>query len=59
MTPSYTAVDGKVRPVYTYIVDTSEFAARKLMDRGTLTVTPIFTNVQDFLYILRNGLLRK
>ncbi|WP_461207396.1 putative NPN-dependent ornithine cyclodeaminase [Clostridium sp. DL1XJH146] len=49
MTPSYTLKDGKVRPVYIYSIDVSEFAVNKLRDRGTLEVTTIVTNVQDFL----------
>ena len=57
MTPSYTVVDGEVRPVYIYSVDISEFAVNKLRDRGTLEVTTIVANVQDFLVLLRNGLI--
>lgn len=49
MTPSYTIKDGVVRPVYIYYVDIAEFAANKLKDRGSLSVTTIITNVQDFL----------
>ena len=49
MTPSYQVVNGMVRPVYIYSVDISEFAVNKLRDRGTLAVTSIVTNVQDFL----------
>ena len=56
MTPSYTVRDGRVRPVYIYSVDVSEFAVNKLRDRGTLSVTPIVTNVQDFLVHLKNNL---
>jgi len=49
MTPSYTIKDGVTRPVYIYYVDITEFAANKLKDRGSLSVTTIITNVQDFL----------
>ena len=56
MTPSYTVRDGCVRPVYLYCVDVSEFAVNKLRDRGTLSATPIVTNVQDFLVHLKNNL---
>ena len=50
MTPSY-QVDaaGRVRPVYFFCVDISEFAADKLANRGSLTVHAILTNVQDFI----------
>lgn len=57
MTPSYQVIDGKVRPVFIYIVDVSEFAVNKLRDRGTLEVISIVTNVQDFLVHLRRRLL--
>ena len=54
MTPSYTVRDGRVRPVYIYSIDISEFAVNKLRDRGTLSVTPIVTNAQDFLVHLKS-----
>jgi lysine-ketoglutarate reductase/saccharopine dehydrogenase-like protein (TIGR00300 family) len=57
LTPSYQAVKGTVRPVYIYAVDVSEFAVDKLRDRGTLGVTSIVTNIQDFLVILRKRLI--
>jgi len=57
VTPSYTVRDGKVRPVYFYCVDVSEFAVNKLRDRGTLSCISIVTNVQDFLVLLRNNLV--
>ena len=57
MTPSYQVVDGKVRPVYVYAVDISEFAVDKLRDRGTLGVTSIVTNIQDFLVLLKRELV--
>ncbi len=49
MTPSYRVVDGMVRPVFFYCVDASEFAVNKLRDRGSLSVTTMVTNVQDFV----------
>jgi lysine-ketoglutarate reductase/saccharopine dehydrogenase-like protein (TIGR00300 family) len=49
MTPSWQIRDGKLRPVYFYAVDISEFAVGKLRDRGSLAVNSIVTNVQDFL----------
>ena len=57
MTPSYQVAGGKVRPVFFYAVDMSEFVLNKLKDRGSLEVATIATNVQDFLFILRKGLL--
>lgn len=49
MTPMYKVEDEKVRPVYIYTVDVSEFAVNKLRDRGSLEITSIVTNVQDFV----------
>lgn len=57
MTPSYIIKNGEIRPVYIYYVDVSEFAVNKLRDRGTLDVTTIVTNVQDFLVNLKNNLV--
>jgi lysine-ketoglutarate reductase/saccharopine dehydrogenase-like protein (TIGR00300 family) len=48
--------DGGVRPVYFYLVDMSEFSVDKLANRGSLQVTPVLTNVQDFLVNLRHHL---
>lgn len=56
MTPAYQAAGGAVRPVYIYNVDVSEFAVNKLRDRGTLEVTSIVTNIQDFLVNLERNL---
>ena len=56
MTPSYTIKDGVIRPVNFYTVDISEFAVNKLRDRGSLSVTSIVTNVQDFLVHIEKGL---
>lgn len=57
MTPSYTVKDGVIRPVYFYYVDIAEFAVNKLRDRGSLEVTTIVTNVQDFLVNLKKNLI--
>lgn len=57
MTPSYTEKNGKIRPVYIYNVDIAEFAVNKLGDRGSLEVTTIVTNVQDFMVHLKNNLI--
>lgn len=58
MLPGYTVMpDSRVRPVYIYSVDVSEFAVNKLRDRGTLMCTSIVTNVQDFLVLLRKHLV--
>jgi hypothetical protein len=55
MTPSYRVVNEIVRPVFIYSVDVSEFAVNKLRDRGTLEVTSVVANIQDFLVnIARN-----
>ena len=56
MTPSYTIDDGKVRNVFIYSVDISEFVVNKLRDRGTLEVNTIVTNVQDFVVQLNKSL---
>ncbi len=55
--PAYhVSPDNRVRPVYFYIVDMSEFAVHKLADRGSLSVRSILTNVQDFIVTLNRGL---
>lgn len=56
LTPSYMVKDGEVRPVYIYAIDVSEFVLNKLRDRGTLEVTTIVSNIQDFLYKLTDKL---
>ncbi|WP_305045969.1 ornithine cyclodeaminase family domain [Geoalkalibacter sp.] len=57
MTPSYRVLpDGSLRPVYFYSVDMSEFAAQKLINRGSLSTRAILTNVQDFVVTLERGL---
>ena len=59
MTPVYKIQDGKIRPVYIYTVDISEFVVNKLRDRGSLEVTSIVTNVQDFIVNVANNLTNK
>lgn len=49
MTPIYKIENGNIRPVFIYTVDISEFASNKLRDRGSLEVTSIVTNAQDFV----------
>ncbi len=56
MTPSYTISEGRIRQVNFYTVDIAEFAVNKLRDRGSLSVTSIVTNVQDFLVHIEKGL---
>jgi hypothetical protein len=56
MTPSYRVIGGRIRPVYFYMVDMSEFAVSKLSDRGSLTARSILTNVQDFVVNVERGL---
>ncbi|WP_129597855.1 hypothetical protein [Anaerophilus nitritogenes] len=58
MTPSYIMVDGEIRPVFIYAVDVSEFVLNKLQDRGTLEVTTIVANIQDFLGKLKDNLVK-
>jgi len=54
--PCYTVKEGRVRPVYFYMVDMSEYAVSKLSDRGSLTARSILTNVQDFVVTVERGL---
>ncbi len=57
MTPGYALrPDGRVRPVYFYVVDMTEFAADKLANRGSAQARAILTNVQDFMINLWNNL---
>ena len=50
MTPSFRVLeDGTIRPVYFYSVDTSDFSANKLADRGSLSAKGIVANAQDFI----------
>lgn len=57
MTPMYKVENDKIRPVYIYTVDISEFGVNKLRDRGSLEVTSVVTNVQDFLVNIANNLV--
>ncbi len=57
MTPAYQVLGEKVRPVFIYSVDVSEFAVNKLKDRGSLEVTSIVTNIQDFLVHIQRKLV--
>ncbi len=60
LTPVFRVLsDGRVRPVYFYLVDMSEFVAGKLADRGSLSARTILTNVQDFVVTLERGLNRR
>ncbi len=57
MTPSYAVLpDGRVRPVYFYCVDMSEFVTTKLGNRGSLSARTLLTNVQDFVVTVDRGL---
>jgi len=56
MTPSYTLRGGRVRPVYFYCVDMSDFVTTKLANRGSLGARGLLTNVQDFLVTVDRGL---
>lgn len=57
MLPSYQVCDGRVRPVYFYIVDVSEFAIDKLANRGSMQAVGITTNAQDFIVNLCRALV--
>ncbi len=60
MVPSYKVVGKqKVRPVYFYTVDMSEFAVSKLVNRGSLTARSVLTNVQDFVVTVERGLRKR
>lgn len=50
ITPCFVSTRDGVRPVFIFSVDVSEFALDKLRDRGTLEVTTIVSNIQDFLF---------
>ena len=57
MTPTYRVLkDGTIRPIYFYMVDSSDFVASKLGDRGSLAAKSIVTNVQDFMKNVGSGL---
>jgi lysine-ketoglutarate reductase/saccharopine dehydrogenase-like protein (TIGR00300 family) len=55
MTPSFRVVNGEVRPLFIYCVDTSEFATNKLSDRGSLSAIGMITNAQDFAVNVAKG----
>lgn len=55
ITPIYKVEEDNIRPVFIYTVDISEFASNKLRDRGSLEVTSIVTNAQDFIVNLAKG----
>ena len=59
MTPSFRVKDGVVRPVFFYTVDISEFAVNKLRDRGSLAVTSLIANAQDFLVHVMRGIQKE
>lgn len=59
LTPSFVFRDGEVRPVFIYAIDVSEFVLNKIRDRGTLEVTTIVANIQDFLFKLKKLLEEK
>jgi lysine-ketoglutarate reductase/saccharopine dehydrogenase-like protein (TIGR00300 family) len=60
LVPSYKVIgEDRVRPVYFYTVDMSEFAVNKLANRGSLTAHSILTNVQDFVVTVERGLKRR
>lgn len=59
MTPMYKVEGDKIRPVYIYTVDISEFGVNKLRDRGSLEVKSVVTNVQDFLVNLANNVIKE
>ena len=56
MAPSFRVVNSKIRPLYIYSIDISEFATNKLSDRGSLTAIGIVTNAQDFIVNVAKGL---
>lgn len=60
MVPSYRVLkDKRVRPVYFYVIDMSEFVVGKLANRGSLSARTILTNVQDFAVNLAQGLQKE
>jgi lysine-ketoglutarate reductase/saccharopine dehydrogenase-like protein (TIGR00300 family) len=60
MVPSYKVEeDNRVRPVYFYTVDMSEFAINKLANRGSLSARSVLTNVQDFVVTVERGLRKR
>jgi lysine-ketoglutarate reductase/saccharopine dehydrogenase-like protein (TIGR00300 family) len=60
MIPAYKVEsEFRVRPIYFYTVDMSEFAVSKLADRGSLTARSVLTNVQDFVVTVERGLRKR
>ncbi len=58
--PGYRVLDdGTVRPVVLVVVDTTEFSADKLANRGSAQARAFLTNVQDFLINLRRNLVQQ
>lgn len=57
MTPTYRVDGDTIRPIYIYTVDISEFGVNKLRDRGSLEVTSVVTNVQDFIVNIAKNLI--
>lgn len=55
MMPTFRVVDHTIRPTFFYCVDISEFVVNKLRDRGSLSVTTIVANIQDFIVNLQKG----
>ncbi|MCH2107810.1 MAG: hypothetical protein MK135_00650 [Polyangiaceae bacterium] len=56
--PGYRVLnDGKVRPVMLVVVDTTEFSADKLANRGSGQARAFLTNVQDFMTHLARNLV--
>jgi hypothetical protein len=57
MLPGYQVMtSGRVRPVFFYVVDMTEFSVDKLANRGSAQAVPILTNAQDFMVNLRHNL---
>ena len=56
MTPAFRIANGKLRPLYIYSIDISEFVVNKLRDRGSLSAVSLVTNVQDFIVNVAKGL---
>ena len=57
MLPGYQVTpEERVRPVYFYVVDMTEFSVDKLANRGSAQAVPILTNAQDFMVNLRHNL---
>ena len=55
MAPCFRMVNGRLRPLYLYCIDASEFVVNKLADRGSLSAVGIVTNAQDFIVNVARG----